>query len=221
MSKTASDKRSESGTLAEALMRCRITLAKEQITAIDRYCTLLWDYNQQLNLTRHTDYATFVERDVVDTLQLANLLQVGEEVLDIGSGGGVPGLLLAIIRPDVEVSVCDSVGKKAAVLKKIVEELGLSVPVYAERAADVLEDFRYSSVTARAVGPMWKILKWLESHWPSIGRLLLIKGPKWPEERGEARHRGLLKNLNLRRAASYPMPGTSSEGVILSISRSK
>ncbi len=64
---------------------------------------------------------------------------------------------------------------------------------------------------------MWKMLKWFEPHWAAIGRLLLIKGPKWTEERGEARHRGQLRQLELRRVASYPMVGTSSESVVLQI----
>ena len=215
----ATDDASQSATLGQALARHRITLTKKQISVIDHYCALLWAHNKKLNLTRHTDYDTFVSRDVVDSLQLSNLLTTGKAVLDAGTGGGVPGLLLAIIRSDVDVSVCDSVTKKARLLQKFVNELELSVPVYADRVETVLAGMYYDTVTARAVGPMWKVLTWLESHWPSIGRLLLIKGPKWVEERGEARHRGLLKNLELRRAASYPMPGTNSESVILSISQ--
>jgi len=115
------------------------------------------------------------------------------------------------------VSVCDSVKKKATALNEIVRELNLHVPVYAERAEVVLEDFRFSSLTARAVGPMWKLLRSVQEHWQSMGRLLMIKGPRWVEERGEARHRGLLNNLALRKLVSYPMPGTDSESVIVSV----
>ena len=63
----------------------------DQVAQIDRYCALLWDWNSKLNLTRHTDFDTFVSRDVVDSLELAKLLSANEEVLDVGSGGGVPG----------------------------------------------------------------------------------------------------------------------------------
>ena len=61
------------------------------------------------------------------------------------------------------------------------------------------------------------MLKWFQPHWGSIGRLLSVKGPKWVEERGEARHRGLLQNVALRRAAVYTTPGTDAENVILKI----
>jgi 16S rRNA (guanine527-N7)-methyltransferase len=67
------------------------------------------------------------------------------------------------------------------------------------------------------VAKLRKLLEWFRPHWPSIGRLLLIKGPAWVEERGEARHYGLMHALSLRKLAAYPLPGTDSESVILQI----
>ncbi len=211
MNDTAAD------TLTEALQRHALEVPPEQIELLDRYCQLLWEWNEKLNLTRHTDYEKFAGRDVMDSWQLAALLHVGEEVLDVGTGGGVPGVVLAILRPDLRVSLCESVGKKAKAVESMVRELDLNVPVYASRAESVLEDFRYHALVVRAVGPLWKMLRWLEPHWASIGRLLVVKGPAWTDERNEARHRGMLNQLELRRAAAYPMPGTDSESVILRI----
>ena len=206
-----------SNQLQQALARHGIEVPATCVDSMNRYCRIVWKLNESINLTRHTTYDLFVTRDVLDACQLAKLLETGEEILDVGTGAGVPGLLIAMLRPDVQVSVCESVRKKAAVVDSIVGELKLSVPVYSERAERVLEDFRFTSVTARAVGPIWKILKWVRPHWQSIGRLLLIKGPQWVGERGEARHRGLLADLELRRVASYPTPGRDADSVILSI----
>jgi 16S rRNA (guanine527-N7)-methyltransferase len=206
-----------STSLAEALQRRGLELPAEQVVLCERYCRLLWDWNRKLNLTRHTDYDTFVSRDVVDSLELARLLAPREEVLDVGSGGGVPGVLLAVLRPDLDVSLSESVQKKARVLRAIVTALPLRVAVDACRAEHVLEDQRFDTVVARAVGPLWKILTWLQPHWASFGRLLLVKGPRWVEERAAARERGLLQRLDLRRVAAYPLAGTSSESVILQL----
>lgn len=208
-----------SGSLAEALARYDIILPQDRIDAVARYCELLWKWNERLNLTRHTDFDIFVARDVVDTMQLSQLIEPDEQVLDVGSGGGVPGLLLAILRPDIEVTLSDGVGKKAKALDAMVSELDLPVPVYQCRAESLLEDLRFSTLTARAVGPLWKICSWFESHWLSIGRLLLVKGPNWVEERLEARRRGLIQPLELRKVAAYPMSGTHSESVILQLRR--
>ena len=206
-----------SDSLEEALRRHAIELPPDQVAWLDRYCKLVWDWNTKLNLTRHTDYEKFVSRDLVDAMQLAKLLLAGEEVLDVGSGGGVPGVVLAILRPDLHLALCESVGKKAAVLEQIVRGLDLPTPIYACRAEHLFGDFRFDAVIARAVGPLPKMLKWFDPHWLYIGRLLAVKGPKWPEERGEARHRGYLGKLQLRVAASYPLAGTPSESVILKI----
>ena len=207
-------------TLAAALDRYNIEIPNDQSRLIERYCQLLWHWNKRINLTRHTDYNLFVARDLVDSLALAKFLKSDEELLDLGTGGGVPGILLAILRSDLQVSLCESIGKKAQVVNEIVSDLKLPVPVYHSRAEDVLDDFRYDTVVARAVGPLKKILRWLNPHWDALQRLLLVKGPRWVEERGEARHLGLLASLELRRVDQYAMPGTESESVILEIRRS-
>lgn len=184
-----------------------------------KYCSLAWDWNTKINLTRHTTPELFVQRDLLDSYQLSKLLQANEEVLDLGTGGGVPGILLAILRPDLDISLCDSVAKKAKVAEDIVEKLKLNVRVYPVSVKTVLADDRYDSIVARGVGPLVKLCSWLKDEWHKIGRLLAIKGPRWIEERGEARHRGLLASVQLRRLVSYPMPGTESESVILQIAR--
>jgi len=204
-------------TLSESLQHYGIEIPVEQVQHLDRYCQLLWEWNTRLNLTRHTDYDKFVGRDLADVMALSSLLESGEKVLDFGTGGGVPGVPLAILRPDVQVSLAESVAKKAKAVDTIVSELGLPVPVYHARAEDVLDDFRFTTLVARAVGSMAKVLRWCAPHWASIGRLLLVKGPRWVEERSEARRLGLLHNLELRRAASYPLPNTDSESVILEV----
>lgn len=208
-----------SETLQTALDARGLELPAEQVEQLQRYCGMLWEWNERLNLTRHLDYDTFVARDLNDTIQLATLLGQGEQVLDIGSGGGVPGIPLGIIRPDLDLSLAESVGKKAKALESMVDALQMPVTVYADRAEKVLDDFRYDTLTCRAVGPLWKICTWFDGHWHSIGQLLAIKGPKWVDERGEARHRGLLGNVELRCAHSYPMAGTDSDSVILKLWR--
>ncbi len=204
-------------TLGEALKRHGLELPPEQVERLDKYCRLLWEWNEKLNLTRHTDYEKFAGRDVVDTLQLAAHLREGEEVLDVGTGGGVPGVVLTIVRPDLKVTLCDSVAKKARAVEAIVKDLGLEAPVMPFRAEELLEDTRYDALVIRAVGPLWKLLAAFKPHWHSFRRLLVIKGPKWTEELTEARRRGLMKDLQLKTAAEYAMPGADGKSVVLKI----
>lgn len=204
-------------TLREALARHRIKLDDEAVALLARYCDALWQWNQKLNLTRHTDYEKFVARDVVDSLALEPFLDSGATMLDVGTGGGVPGIVLAIARPDLEVTLCDSVAKRAKAVQAIVDELGLEVRVLHAPVQEVLQEERFDLLVARAVAPLSKLLRWLAPHWNSFERLLVIKGPAWIEERTAAREAGLLKHVALRKLASYPLPGTNSESVVLSL----
>jgi 16S rRNA (guanine527-N7)-methyltransferase len=171
-------------TLAEALAALEIKLPAEQVSALDRYCRLLWIWNEKLNLTRHLDYPTFAARDVVDSLAFAAVLEAGERTLDVGTGGGVPGIVLAITRPDVKVELCESIGKKARAVEDIVRKLGLKVPVHHARAEDLLgKGRRYDTLVIRAVARLDKLLTWFKPHWGRFRRLLVLKGPSWVEER--------------------------------------
>lgn len=212
--------RREEHSLAAMLAVEGIALEPAQVKLLDHYRRLLWQWNEKMNLTRHTTIDKFVTRDVVDSLQLAQLLERRERVLDVGTGGGVPGIILAIARPDLKVSVCESTGKKARAVEEIVAELGLPVVVYACRAEDVLEMATFDTLVARALAPLMKVLTWLKPYWDAFDRLLLVKGPSWVEERGTARHHNLLRGLELRKAATYQTPQTGAESVILKIWRS-
>ncbi len=200
-----------------ALAASGVELPVDQALKIEAYVRAVWTWNEQINMTRHTTWELFVQRDLRDVLQLAPLLEAGETVLDLGSGAGVPGIPLAILRPDVQVSLAESVGKRAKILDEMVSDLELPVTVYAARGEDILEDFRFTTITCRAVGSLYKLTQWLEPHWPAIGRLLAIKGPRWVAERGEARHHGAMNDLQMRIVSSYPLGDGENEGVILQI----
>lgn len=204
-------------SLAAALGRHHIELEPQQAELIDQYCRLLWEWNEKLNLTRHTGHEKFVSRDLVDSLVLSRHLEHGERVLDVGTGGGVPGILLGICRPDLQVSLCESVAKKARVVEQIVAALGLPLNVYHRRAEDLLAERSFDTLTARAVAPLAKLLTWFADRWGAFDRLLAIKGPHWVAERHEARERNLLKGLDLRKLETWPLPGVESESVLLEI----
>jgi len=204
-------------TLPAALTRHGIELPDDQVAALDRFCRRLWDWNERLNLTRHTDYERFVRRDVIDAVHLEPFLDSGERVLDVGTGGGLPGALLAVMRPDLEVTLCDSVAKKARAVEAIVSEAGVTASVRHAAAQDLLKGEEFDTLVVRAVAPMAKLLTWFNPQWNAFRRLVLIKGPSWVDERAAARERRLLKGLRLSKLDSYPLPDTDSESVILEI----
>ena len=200
-------------SLADSLDKHRISLPKVQVRKLDEYCRLLWDWNERINLTRHTDYEKFVARDVIDSMSLADCLRTGERVLDVGTGGGVPGIILAILRPDLRMALCDSTGKKALAVSEMVQALRLDIPVHHAKAEALLleKGKRFTTLTIRAVSRLAVLLRNFAPCWSSFDRMLLVKGPKWTAERGEARHYNLLTKLALRCVKTYSTQASESQ----------
>lgn len=205
-------------SLLQIAARYEMPITEKVARRLEDYCQALWAWNQKINLTRHTDFQTFVARDLADVMALSRHLSANEHVLDVGSGGGVPGIPLQIVRPDLSIELSDTIAKKTKVLEDIVRQLKLKIPVHTKRGEHVLQQERFNTVVARAVGPLAKILRWFKGSWDHMDRLLLIKGPRWVEERGEARHYGLMNQLELRRLEEYANPSTGVKSVILQIS---
>jgi 16S rRNA (guanine527-N7)-methyltransferase len=208
--------------IGAACGRFGVAVPPESVPGLAAYAASLWAWNERLNLTRHTDVERFVTRDVADAAAIAAHLASGERVLDVGTGGGVPGVPLAILRPDLRVELCDSVGKRARAVEAILTEVGLRLPVHATAAQGIVTaggGDRFDTLVVRAVAPLLKLLGWFEPLCDRYGRLLVIKGPRWEDEKGEARHRGHVKRVTVRRIAAWPIRGSDNESVLLEIKR--
>jgi 16S rRNA (guanine527-N7)-methyltransferase len=210
------------GAIAAEADRLGLSLPSGSAEPLAAYAQSLWSWNERLNLTRHTDVERFVSRDVGDSAALLPHLAHGERVLDVGTGGGVPGVILALLRPDLRVELSESVAKKARAVAEIVRETGLALPVHAAAAQELVASRpagrdRFDTLVVRAVAPLSKLLGWFEPIAGSFGRLLVIKGPRWDEELAEARGKRLGKQVSIRRIASWPLRGTDNESVLLEI----
>ena len=207
-------------TLSDAVAKQGFNCSENQIEQLDDYRRQLWEWNEKINLTRHLTIEKFIDRDLQDSLMLERFLEPGTRVLDVGTGGGVPGMILSILRPDLSLSLSESVAKRAKVVQTIAEAVGADVRVIHGRAENVLAEESFDTLTIRAVAKLHKILTWFSPHWQSIGQILMVKGPAWVEERLESREAGLLRDLELRMLLSYSnsSPG-GSESVILRVYR--
>jgi 16S rRNA (guanine527-N7)-methyltransferase len=205
--------------LAAALARHDIQVAPDRVAALERYCQALWSWNEKLNLTRHVTYDRFATRDLVDSLALAQWIERDARILDAGTGGGVPGVVLAILRPDLRVSLCESVGKKLRAVAAIVAELGLAVTTHHARLERLLATAHFDTVVARAIAPLPKLLTWVGPHRDRFEQLLIIKGRSWHDECQQAQVRGLLKSLQVTTISTYATPGGAAQNVILRVRR--
>lgn len=125
------------------------------------------------------------ERHFPESLAVAALLPADVRLLDVGSGGGLPGLVIALARPDIEVHLLEATRKKVDFLIDAVTQLRLSVTVHHGRAEELdRAPLRgsFDVVTARAVAPMDRLVPWCMPYLRPGGRLIAIKGARWAEE---------------------------------------
>jgi len=111
-----------------------LPVGEEALARLERFADRLLAWNAKVSLTSVTEPAEIAEKLFVDSLALLRVVGEARTVLDIGSGPGLPGMALACARPDVEVTCCDSVGKKVAFVKAVSAELRLPVRGVAARA---------------------------------------------------------------------------------------
>lgn len=130
-------------------------------------------------------------RHVPECVALAAMLPHGpQRVLDIGTGGGFPGMVLAIVRPELEVHLLDATAKKTAFLVEAARDLQVPVTVHTGRAEDHQRGElagAFDVLTARAVAPLERLVGWSVPFLRLGGLLYAVKGERWEQELVEAR----------------------------------
>lgn len=136
-------------------------LGEEKLLKIQRFQELFLDWNNKINLISRKDMDRLEERHVLHSLSLAKFIQFkeGSRVMDLGCGGGFPGIPLAIFFPNTEFLLVDSIAKKIRVVEDISVKLGLdNLKAVHGRAESVNDEFDF--VVSRAVAPMNKLWAW-------------------------------------------------------------
>jgi 16S rRNA (guanine527-N7)-methyltransferase len=169
-----------------------VSLNESQGATLSRYLDLLAAANEQINLTRITDRASAEVQHVGDALTLLRYLPpTAHNLVDVGTGGGVPGIPLAIVRPDLAVTLIEATKKKAVFLRQAVAELKLGnvtvLDIRAEEAGvgDLRESFDVA--VARAVAALEWLAEWCLPLVKKGGTFLAMKGQKIAEELSPAR----------------------------------
>ena len=196
-----------------------VALTDQQHEKLGRYIELLLEANQVMNLTRIADRAAAEVQHVGDALTLLPFLPAGEMTLaDVGSGGGVPGIPLAIARPDAEVVLLESTKKKAVFLERTAGALELAnVRVVGERAEEAASGKLRDAcdvVTARAVGAMVFVAEWCLPLVRKGGKLLAMKGAKISEELPAAERAIRLLNGGKAIVHKVELPGAENHVIV-------
>src|SRR5690349_10232531 len=173
-------------SLRTIVQRCGVSLTDAQLDRLWAYHRLLRGANAELNLTRIHHFENMVLKHYVDSLLVLRFIELPSPLMDMGSGPGLPGIPLKIARPDVPMILAEPRGARAAFLREVCEELGLTgVEVYPHKVGSDYPG-QVSGVISRAVGPIPETLDRVASCLGPGGRMIFMKGPGSDDELAEA-----------------------------------
>jgi 16S rRNA (guanine527-N7)-methyltransferase len=164
-------------------------LPPHQVSRFEQLESLYTDWNEKINVISRKDIGSLYEKHVLHSLSIAKVIRFtpGTSVLDVGTGGGFPGIPLAILFPGVRFHLVDSIGKKIKVVKAVAEALELAnVEAEQIRAEQLVR--RYDFVVSRAVTSLPEFITWIRKNIDSVNRnampngILYLKGGDLTEE---------------------------------------
>lgn len=163
--------------LADGIAQLGLDLSQQQHDQLLDYLALLFKWNSVYNLTSLRDPMQMVTHHVLDSLAAVPAFMDARNVLDVGAGGGLPGIVLAIARPDMKVSLIDTVHKKTAFLTQVKAELGLAnVTVYTKKVEQLEVNTPFDVITSRAFADLSDFVNWSGHLLAEGGQFIALKG---------------------------------------------
>lgn len=179
----------------ELLLKYFPALSQEQIRQFALLPKIYSEWNEKINVISRKDIDNLFERHILHSLSIAKFIEFksGTKVMDLGTGGGFPGIPLAILFPESRFHLVDSIGKKLKVVEAVKDEIGLkNVFVFHARAEEM--SFQYDFVVSRAVAPLADLLTWTKGkysakdHHAVHNGLICLKGGNIDEEISVVKH---------------------------------
>lgn len=176
------------GFLREQTEGFGLRLDDPAIERLEKYSLLLREWNEKMNLTAITDPDEIVVKHFLDCLMIFKNSEIpkGASVIDVGTGAGFPGMVMKIARPDIKLTLLDSLNKRLVFLAEVLKELGLTAEIIHARAEEggkkpELRE-RFDISTARAVAKLNVLAEYCLPYVKVGGSFIAMKGPSAPEE---------------------------------------
>lgn len=178
------DRAAIADVLQQGIAALELNLDEAQVSKLLDYLALLNKWNSVYNLTSVRDPMQMVTLHVLDSLAAVPAFAGAQNVLDVGAGGGLPGMVLAISRPDMKVSMIDTVHKKTAFLNQVKAELELAnVTVYTKQVQQLEVKTKFDVITSRAFADLSDFVNWSGHLLQEEGQFIALKGTAPEDER--------------------------------------
>ena len=168
--------------LCEGAELMSIPISESQVQQLLSYHSLILKWNKVYNLSAIRDPLESIKKHFLDSLSILNFIKPGL-LLDVGSGAGLPGIVIAIMKPKTKVFVIDSIGKKCHFMQTVKTELSLeNLIVINSRVESFESEESFSQITTRAFADVSKTIELTKHLISNKGRYLLMKGDNINEE---------------------------------------
>jgi 16S rRNA (guanine527-N7)-methyltransferase len=209
-------------TLQATLAELAITIDSAQEERLLRFLDELLRWNQSINLTAITDRDEALIKHLVDSLTLLPLLRGDETLLDMGSGGGLPGLPLKFVLPDLNLTSVDAVAKKISFQKHVIRSFALSGAVarhgrLEELGREPALAGHFELVVARAFASLADCVRLARPFLQPGGRLIAMKGPEGEREVLAAENVFTSAGFSLQRIDRLHLPGSNGERTLITL----
>lgn len=162
--------------IQQALAKLSLNLERSQLEKLDRYLDLLVKWNKTYNLTAIKNKTDMLERHLIDSLSVVRYIEQ-QDLLDVGSGAGLPGIPLSILFPEKKLSLLDSNGKKTRFLNHAKRTLALNnVTVLTERVESLQVELKFSAIISRAFSDIGDMIDKTKHLLQSDGVIYAMKG---------------------------------------------
>ena len=212
--------------LQELFAEMGLSFTAAQMELFSRYDDFLIDYNRKTNLTRITEPCDVAVKHFGDSLSLLleDVLPTGATVVDVGTGAGFPGIPLAIARPDLRVTLMDSLRKRIVFLEELIKLLGITnVDVVWGRAEDLGHNSKYRGqfdvVIARAVASLKVLVELCLPFAKTGGCFLAMKGPKAEVEVADAANALKILGAKVNAITAITLPILNESRSLVSIGK--
>lgn len=207
--------------LYKVAMEQGILLKEKQLEQFEIYARLLVEWNHKFNLTAIVQPKEIVIKHFLDSLLLAKHVQIEARarVADIGTGAGFPGIPLKIFRPDIALTLVDSLNKRILFLREVLQELSLEGEAIHMRAEDGGKNAayreKYDLVTARAVAHLRELSEYCLPYVKVGGMFVPLKGGQMEQESRESGNAIRICGGKIEKMTLYQLPDHSSRSLIL------